>query len=110
MFARFIDQSRNIKNELGNEVQVLGGTIESGTTNMGKIYRAWMDVKAAITGHGRHAVLANCERGEDAAQNAYTEALNSDEFPAYLREMIAQEQKWLKNSHDKINAQRNQYA
>ncbi len=109
-FTSLIDQSRRVKNELGNEVQVLGGNIESGTTNSGKIYRAWMDVKTVFTGHDRHAVLSNCEAGEDAAQKAYTEALGSAELPAYLGEMIAEQQKWLKNSHDEIKAQRNIYA
>ncbi len=42
-----------------------------GTTEMGKIYRAWMDVKAVFTGENRHTILSNCEAGEDATQKAY---------------------------------------
>ncbi len=104
LFLNMIDESRQAKLELGNEVQVLGGVIEGGTTNSGKIYRAWMDVKAMFTGHDRHTVLANCHTGEDAAQKAYSSALNSQELPAYLNEMISKQQMMLKASHDEMKA------
>ena len=80
-FLKYIDQSRQLKLALGTEVQVLGGTMESGTTASGKIYRAWMDVKAVFGGHDRHAILSNCEAGEDAAQRAYKTALDNERFP-----------------------------
>ena len=104
IFLNMIDESRQLKMELGNEVQVLGGIIEGGTTNSGKIYRAWMDVRAMFTGNDRHAVLANCHTGEDAAQKAYTSALESQKMPAYLNEMISNQQKILGASYDEMKA------
>jgi len=109
LFAGLIAQSHEAKMELGKEVQVLGAEMETGTTNSGKIYRAWMDVKAVFTGHDSHTVLENCETGEDAAQRAYESALK-EVLPAYLREMISQQQQILKDSHDEIKALRDQYA
>jgi len=106
LFATMIDQSREIRNALGKEVQVLGADMDTGTTNSGKIYRAWMDVKAVFTGHDRYTVLANCEAGEDAAQKAYSAALLSEELPAYLREMVSTQKQMLKSSHDEIKALR----
>ncbi len=106
LFLSMIKESQDIRMELGSEVGSLGGDMETGTTGSGKIYRAWMDIKAAFTGHGRHAVLANCEAGEDAAQKAYTEALRADDLPGYIREMLGEEQWTLKTSHDKIKALR----
>ncbi len=110
LFEVFIDESRKIKMALGTEVQVLGGDMNAGTTNSGKIYRAWMDVKAVFTGKDRHTVLSNCEFGEDAAQKAYTSALQSGDLPAYLAELIAEQQKTLKSAHDEIKNLRNQNA
>ena len=109
LFTNYIDQSQRFKIELGNEVQVLGGDIESGTTGSGKIYRAWMDVKAIFTGHDRHSVLSNCEGGEDAAQRAYSSAITED-LPAYISEMMIEQQQSLKESHDEIKSFRDQYA
>ena len=108
LFEDMIDQSRQARLELGEEVQVLGKDMDTGTTASGKIYRAWMDIKAVFTGHDRKTVLANCEFGEDAAQKAYDAALSSDFLPAYLRDMIQDQKDLLKSSHDEIKAFRDQ--
>ncbi len=108
LFASMIDQSRQAKMALGKEVQALGAEMETGTTNSGKIYKAWMDLKAVFTGYDRHTVLANCEFGEDAAQKAYKTALEADSLPAFLREMITAQKADLKGSHDEIKALRDQ--
>lgn len=110
LFENMIDESRQIRMALGKEVQVLGGTMAEGTMNSGKIYRAWMDFKALFTGHDRHAVLANCEAGEDAAQKAYTTAMEEEHMPAFLKEMISEQQQTLKYSHDEIKSFRDQTA
>ncbi len=110
LFAAMIAESHKIRIALATEVQVLGGNVEQGTTSSGKIYRAWMDIKAMFTGHDRHAVLENCEAGEDAAQRAYETALSHDGLPAYLRDMLSEQQQVLKASHDEVKALRDQYA
>lgn len=106
LFSSMINESHEIRMTLGTEVNALGGDMDNSTTNSGKIYRAWMDVKAIFTGHDRHSVLANCEAGEDAAQRAYREALSDEDLPAYLHEMVSEQQQILKRSHDKIKALR----
>lgn len=106
LFTSMIDESRKIKLKLADEVQVLGGEYDRGTTASGKLYRAWMDVRAVFTGHDRHTVLANCERGEDAAQNAYNDALNDNNVPAYIRTMLEEQKRTLRASHDKIKSLR----
>lgn len=104
LFLSMIEESNEVKNELGREVEVYKGDIETGTTGSGKLYRAWMDVKAVFTGHDRHTVLSNCERGEDAAQKAYQDALDNKELPGYLLDMIYDQQQMLKASHNEIKA------
>jgi uncharacterized protein (TIGR02284 family) len=106
LFSSMISESHEIRLALGTEVNALGGDMETSTTTSGKIYRAWMDFKAVFTGHDRHTVLANCERGEDAAQKAYNSALEEEELPAYLRDMIAEQQQTLRRSHDQIKGLR----
>ena len=106
LFTSMIDESRKLRVALAAEVQALGGEYDRGTTASGKLYRAWMDVRAVFTGHDRYTVLANCERGEDAAQNAYKEALNENHIPAYIRTLLTGQKQTLKASHDKIKALR----
>ena len=97
-----IDESREARISLGREMQVLGGTMAEGTMNTGKIYRVWMDLKAMFTGHDRHAVLSNCEAGEDAAQKAYSRALEEAHLPNFIKDMIAEQQHNFKYSHDEM--------
>jgi uncharacterized protein (TIGR02284 family) len=110
LFDQMIIESQQIKSDLAHEIQVLHGNVEQGTTQSGKIYRAWMDVKAVFTGESRHAVLANCEAGEDAAQKAYKKALETERLPGFLRDLLTRQQETLRDSHDEIRNLRNQYA
>jgi uncharacterized protein (TIGR02284 family) len=108
LFTGFIDQSRNLRNALGTEVETLGARMDDGTTTTGKIYRVWMDVKALFTGKDRQAILDNCEYGEDAAQKAYKEALNTENLPAYLFALINRQKEDLRRSHDEVKSLRDQ--
>lgn len=106
LFVKMIGESHNYKMALATEVQALGEDAETGTTNSGKIYRAWMDVKAIFTGHDRKTILNNCEFGEDAAQRAYKMALEEDGISAELRALITEQKASLRTSHDEIKALR----
>jgi uncharacterized protein (TIGR02284 family) len=111
MFNRMADESRQYATELTAEVGRLGGDPATGTTASGKIYRAWMDVKATFTGKDRKAILASCEYGEDAAQRAYEDALASDaELPANIRQVITNQKAALKSSHDMVKKYRDMHA
>lgn len=108
IFHSMANDSRKYAAELTQEVNRLGGEANtSETTNRGKIYRIWMDVKATFTGHSRQSVLEACEYGEDAAQNAYTEALSSDaQMDADVRQLITEQQSTLKIAHNLIKKYR----
>lgn len=107
VFNKMADESRKYVSDLTSHINSLGGDTETGTTAMGKIYRAWMDVKAAVTGNDRHAILASCEYGEDQAQRAYQKALASDaEIDVDTRQLITSQQESLKASHDNIKKMR----
>jgi uncharacterized protein (TIGR02284 family) len=111
LFQRYITESRQYGQELTTEVTRLGGDPADGTTNSGKVYRVWMDLKAAITGHDRKTVLDNCEFGEDAAQKAYDTALNSDvELEPSLRDLIVRQKATLKAGHDEVKRLRDMHA
>lgn len=100
IFRNNADNSSHYANQLSKLVTELGGTPADGTTNSGKLYRVWMDVKTTFTGHDRHSVLELCEFGEDAAQKAYKAAIASDaEMNANIRKLIAEQQSKLNSAH-----------
>lgn len=106
IFQERIDQSRSFHSELVAEVAKLGEEVEHGTKTTGKIYRAWMDVKAFFSGSDRKTILDNCEDGEDAALRAYDEALECQHINPEQRAVIIRQQADVKVSHDKIKAMR----
>jgi uncharacterized protein (TIGR02284 family) len=110
LFQRYITESREYGQELTQEVSRLGGNPAEGTTNSGKIYRVWMDLKATITGHDRETVLNNCEFGEDAAQKAYDTALNADvDFEPSIRDLVVRQKASLKVGHDEVKRLRDMH-
>lgn len=107
IFRKMANDSRGYVAELSREVARLGGNPDTGSTNSGKLYRVWMDVKTLFTGKDRQAILESCEFGEDAAQKAYKDALASDaEISAETRKLITDQQASLKTSHDLIKKYR----
>ena len=106
LFVKMVGESHKYKMALATEVQAMGKEADQGTTTSGKIYRAWMDVKAAFTGHDRQTVLNNCEFGEDAAQKAYKMALESEDLSGNLRSLITEQKASLRTSHDEVKALR----
>ena len=110
IFQKMANESRENVTELSREVAVLGGEVETGTTNSGKIYRVWMDIKATFTGHNRTSVLESCEYGEDAAQEAYEDALSTDaDLSVDIRQLITSQKAALKKSHDVIKKYRDMH-
>jgi uncharacterized protein (TIGR02284 family) len=111
LFQRYIMESRQYAQELTTEVSRVGGDAADGTTNSGKIWRVWMDLKAAIAGKDRKAILENCEFGEDAAQKAYDLALNADvELEPSLRDLIVTQKAKLRTGHDEVKRLRDLQA
>ena len=111
LFQKYITDSRQYSRELTTEVTRLGGDPAQGTTNSGKIYRVWMDVKAAFSGDDALAALQSCEFGEDNALKAYRNALQKDiTWPIGTREILESQYASLKASHDKIKRLRDEYS
>jgi uncharacterized protein (TIGR02284 family) len=105
-FASMKQESEQYKQELSGLAQQLGEDPAKGTRADGKIYRAWMDVKATFSGNSRKSVLENCEFGEDAAQKAYRTALNDSDITPDVRNIIERQQGTLRQSHDRIKQMR----
>ena len=106
VFQKMIDQSGNYIHDLGNLVTKYGGTVADGTTAMGKIYRAWMDLQITFSADDKKNILSACGFGEDAAQRTYKMALDEHELGEEARSLIAMQKNALKDSHDLIKLYR----
>lgn len=104
LFNNMINESEGYRAELSQMVTRYGGEPAESSTVSGKLYRAWMDVKAVFTGGDRDTVLNNVEDGEDAAQKAYQMALDDDDVMAETKDLIARQKASLRESHDQMKA------
>ena len=108
LFSQFISTSLKCKQELEKEVVILGGTPSESTKTSGKFFRAWMDLKAALTGNDHKAILNSCEFGEDAAVNTYKNVLmnNSSDLTLDQQNLINAQYTLIKADHDEIKNMR----
>lgn len=109
LFNALKEESFKNNQELKTEIFNLRGTPETGTTVSGKIYRAWMDVKATFGGDDALSVLNSCEGGEDAAKVAYKSAIESGDLSADTAALVAKQQSAQLQGHNQIKALRDQY-
>lgn len=112
LFGQFSATSEKCKQELKLEVTKLGGEPAEGTLTSGKFFRVWMDVKAAITGKDRKAILNSCEYGEDIAKGTCKKALENDSenLTTDQQAMIKAQHGLLVADHDKVKSMRDLVA
>ena len=107
LFNGFASKSHMLISQLSSEVTKRGGKPTDSTTASGKIFRVWMDFKAALTGKDRKAILSSCEFGEDAAQEVYDNAIKSGiGLPADILQLISDQKSNLRQDHDEVKSLR----
>jgi uncharacterized protein (TIGR02284 family) len=95
--------------ELEAKIRNLGGEPAQGGSITGSMHRAWTNIKSTITGMSEHAVLTECERGEDAAKAAYEAALQKN-LPADVKLLVERQYQGVKANHDRVRNLRNAAA
>jgi uncharacterized protein (TIGR02284 family) len=107
MFTNMANASMQNANALTAEVRNHGGDPASDSTQSGKIYRIWMDIRSGVSARDRKSVLSLCEFGEDAALKSYKLALESDtEIPKDIRQLIVEQQEEIQKAHDIVKRHR----
>lgn len=110
LFYKMADDSRGYKNDLIDCVISLGGEAATDTTASGKIYRAWMKIKASLAADDLRAALESCEFGEDAALKAYQDALQTEvNWPEEVATMVSRQRQEIRLSHDRIKRYRDEF-
>jgi uncharacterized protein (TIGR02284 family) len=107
LFTKFAAQSRSYRSELEGLVRSQGDEPVEGTTTSGKFYRAWMDIKAALTGKDRKAIIASCEYGEDVAKETYQDVLKEmDGVTSQVRSILERQYAEITEAHNQVKALR----
>jgi uncharacterized protein (TIGR02284 family) len=97
--ARFTGELQQTAHSLGDS------NPENSSSVSGTLHRGWINLKTAIGGRDQHAILAECERGEDTAVAEYKKVL-ALELPANIRDTIQNQYTAILATHDRIKALR----
>ena len=107
LFRHYVVQSQKFRSQLAEHIVRIDGLAVSDATSTdvsSKIHRAWIDIKSALTGKDRATVLSSVEFGENAAVEAYQDAIEKDHIPAYIKEDLSSQLTELKTAYEKVKA------
>lgn len=107
LFNEYSLQRSRFAGELQNEAIGMGESDPENTSSTaGAMHRAWINLKSAITTQDDHAILAECERGEDSAVAEYKKAMEQKELTSPIRDTISRQYTDVKAAHDRVKALR----
>ncbi|TGD82624.1 ferritin-like domain-containing protein [Hymenobacter wooponensis] len=101
-YKQLVSQSQLFANELNKALREQGGEQQTSTTMKGKLYRSWMDVKAAVTGSDEKAILGSNVYGEEWAIKAYEDALSDNTLSGSLRQAVQRQYATSKKTYDRL--------
>lgn len=103
LFSEYSLQRSRLAGELQSLAHSLGESdpADSGSV-AGAVHRGWLNLKAALMSKDEHAVLAECERGEDVAVAAYRKALENEDLPSNIRATLEKQFTEVKSTHDHV--------
>ncbi len=110
LFAELASQRQVYMGELRRIVLALGEPAEDSGSLAGAVHRGWMDFKTALASGDERVVLEECERGEDFAMARYRVAMEHDELPGNIRNVIERQFAGVQAAHDRIRALRDRTA
>ena len=90
-YKQLVSQSQQFAGQLNTYLTQAGSERETSTTAKGKLYRAFMDATATLTGHDEAAILAANIHGEQWALKAYVEALADPTLTGAARLEVARQ-------------------
>jgi uncharacterized protein (TIGR02284 family) len=101
LFTEYSQQRSRFAADLQSQVRNLGNKPEKDSSTAGALHRGWINLKSTLTGGDDHAILAECERGEDSAVEEYKKALD-DGLSQPLYELVSRQYTDIKAAHDRI--------
>jgi uncharacterized protein (TIGR02284 family) len=106
LFLDYSQQRSQFATALQSEARGHGETDpETSSSATGALHRGWINLKSVITGGDEHAILAECERGEDSAVEEYKKALDDGLSPT-AQEVVSRQFAEIKAAHDRIRSLR----
>ena len=102
LFQEYSQQRARFATELQSQARQFGEPKpEDSSSAAGAMHRAWINLKSVVTSGDDHAILAECERGEDSAVKEYKEAMQEG-LSSPVSDIVSRQYTEVQNAHDRI--------
>lgn len=102
MFRSRAGEREQVVQQLRAEVTRLGGAPEEDGTLLASAHRAFLNLKAAITGNDDAAVVSTVEDGEDHIKAKYEAAMADEDVSPAVRALIQSAYQSVRAGHDQM--------
>ncbi len=92
----FAGELQTLAREVGEKDPADSGSVA------GALHRGWINIKAALVSKDEHAILSECERGEDVAVAAYRKALEEPDLSQNVASVLQKQFAEVKAAHDNV--------
>ena len=103
LFQQYARERGQMVQELQAEVRALGGDPEKAGSMSGSVHRGWINIKSVVTGKNDASIIAEAERGEDVAKNAYAEAVKAS-LPPSASAIVSRQAIKVREVHDRVRS------
>ena len=108
MFAEYAHQRDRFSADLANFILEMGGAVTGTSDKVDTTHHVWANIRAATTNGETGVILAECERGEDAAMEAYERALHNT-LPQKIYQVVKNQYDLVVRAHNRIRDLRDTY-
>lgn len=102
LLRSYANQRGDFAVALQAEVRRHRGHPEKSGSVVGALHRGWFTLKSTLLRHSEAAILAECERGEEAALKSYDKACHHV-LPADLQALVARQYKEIRTARDRLH-------
>jgi len=105
LFSRLVDTSIICREELVKEVYKLGGIPEEGTVPYFEFFKAWVEVKSAISRNDHRAILGSCAYEEGVVLRSYETVIRQgeEELNTQQHRLFSRQYEQLLADHERVH-------
>jgi uncharacterized protein (TIGR02284 family) len=101
-FEPYRKQRTKIVRELEQRIRDLRGDPNAAPSTAAVLHRNWIRLRTQADSAPNHAVLAEVERGEAFAVEAYRQALKEHDIDAATRQLFEHQYEFVQAAHDRV--------
>ena len=103
LFADHAVQRAKFVQELEERIHTLRSTPDKARGSVaGGLHRGRMGLEASLASNETHAILSECERGEEVAVATYRDALKTSNLDGQTRTLIQRQYELVQAAHDRV--------